>query len=85
MAEYKQCSYSLPKAIKQAKRWYGDKVVSQFNGSDMRRMWQGLQPITDFKGKTIHITDTNILLQDMLNTFARFEDNTVSPTRVLAC
>jgi hypothetical protein len=47
MTEYKQCSYSLRKAIKQAKRQYRDKVESQFNGSDTRGMWQGLQSITD--------------------------------------
>ncbi|CDQ97846.1 unnamed protein product [Oncorhynchus mykiss] len=54
----------------------------QFNGSDMRRMWQGLQTITDYKGQTSHITDTDILLPDKLNTFfTRFEDNTVPPMR----
>ena len=63
MAEYKQCSYSLP--IKQAKCQYREKE-SQFKGSDMRRMWQGLQTIRDYKRKTF---------------FARFEDNTVPPTR----
>jgi hypothetical protein len=31
MTDYKQCSYSLCKAIKQAKRQYRDKVESQFN------------------------------------------------------
>ena len=36
MTEYKQCSYSLRNAIKQAKRQYKDKVESQFNGSDTR-------------------------------------------------
>ena len=49
MTEYKQCSYSLRKAIKQAKCQYSDKVESQFNGSDTRGMWQGLQSITDYK------------------------------------
>ena len=38
MTEYKQCSYSLRKAIKHAKRQYRDKLEAQFNGSDMRRM-----------------------------------------------
>ena len=80
MPEYKQCSYSLRKAIKQAKCQYRDKVESQFNGSDTRRMWQGLQTITDYKRKTSHVMDT-VLLPDKLNTFACFEDNTVPPTR----
>ena len=45
-------------------------------------MWQGLQTITDYKGKTSYITDTDVLLPDKLNNFfARFEDNTVPPTR----
>jgi hypothetical protein len=41
-------------------------------------MWQGLQIIRNYKGKTIHVADTNVLLPDNLNTFfACFEDNTV--------
>ncbi|XP_045570722.1 uncharacterized protein isoform X3 [Salmo salar] len=82
MVEYKQCSYSLRKAIKQAKRQYRDKVESQFNGSDTRRIWQGPQTITDYKGNTSHVADTDVLLPDKLNTFfARFEDNTVPSTQ----
>ena len=79
MTEYKQCSYSLRKAIKQAKRQYRDKVELQFNGSDTRGMWQGLQSITDYKKKTNPVTDQDeVLLPDRLNNFfARFEDNTV--------
>ena len=46
MAECKQYSYSLCKAFKQVKFRDKDKVESQFNGSDTRRMWQGLQEIT---------------------------------------
>ena len=53
MAEYKQCSYSLRMAIKQAKRQYRDKVESQFNGSDTRLMWHVLQTILDYKGKDL--------------------------------
>ena len=78
MEEYKQCSYSLRKAIKQAKCRYRDKVELHLNGSDMKRMLQGLQTITDYKRKTNHVADTDVLLLDRLNTFfARFEDNTV--------
>ena len=82
MVEYKLCSYSLRKAIKQAKPQYRGTVDLQFNGSDMRRMWQGQHTITDYKGKTSYVADTDILLPDKLITFfARFEDNTVLPTR----
>ena len=69
MTEYKQCSYSLRKAIKQAKRQYRDKVESQFNGSDTRGMWQGLQSITDYKKKTSPVADQDVLLPDRLNNF----------------
>jgi hypothetical protein len=82
MTEYKQCSYSIRKAIKQAKLQYRDKVESQLNGSDTRGMWQGLQSITDYKKKTSPATDQDDLLPDRLNKFfARFEDNTVPLTR----
>jgi hypothetical protein len=44
-------------------------------------MWQGLPTITDYKRKTRHVADTDVLLPDKLNTFfARFEDNTVPQT-----
>ena len=44
-------------------------------------MCQGLQAITDYKGKTSHVADSDVLLPYKLNTFfARFEDNTVPPT-----
>ena len=68
MTEYKQCSYSLRKAIKQAKRQYRDKVESQFNSSDTRGMWQGLQSITDYKKKTSPVADQDVLLPDRLKT-----------------
>jgi hypothetical protein len=77
MAEQKQCSNSLRRAIKQAKCRYSDKVESQFNGSGMRRMWQGLQEITDHKNS--HVTDINVTLPGKLNTI--FEDNTVPPSQ----
>jgi hypothetical protein len=81
MAEYKQCSYSLRKAIKQAKYQCRDKVKSQFNGSNPRHMWQGLQKITDYKKKTSPVVDVDVLLPDKCNNFfACFEDNTVPPT-----
>jgi hypothetical protein len=64
MTEYKQCCYSLCKAIKQARRQYRDKVESQFKGSNMRRMWQGLQSITHYKEKTSSVADIDVLLPD---------------------
>ena len=62
--KYKQFSYSLHKAIKQAKLRYRDKVESQFNGSDTRPMWQGLQTVTNYKKKTSDVADTDVMLPD---------------------
>ena len=82
MAECKACSYSLRKAIKQAKNVSIERKWSGISMAQTRHMWQGLQTITDYKGKTSHVADTDILLPDTLNTFfARFENNTVPPTR----
>ena len=53
--------YDLVKAIKAAKR--------QNNGHDVRRMWQGLQSITDYKVKSQGITNAAADLPDELNTF----------------
>jgi hypothetical protein len=41
-----------------------------------------IQTIIDYKRKTSHVTETDVLLPDRLNTvFARFKDNTVPPTQ----
>ena len=60
MTEYKQCSYSLRKAIKQAKRQYSDKVESQFNGSDMR--YAAGSTVNHRLQKTSPVTDQDVLL-----------------------
>jgi aminoglycoside/choline kinase family phosphotransferase len=62
--------------IKQAKRQYLTKVESYNTGSDTRRMWQGLQTITDYKGKHSRELSSDTSLPDKLNYFyARFEAN----------
>ena len=51
-------------------------MESQFNGSETRPIWQGLQKIPDYKRKSSHVVDTVVLLPDKLNKFfARFENN----------
>ena len=47
----KQASYDLRKTIKAAKRQYKNKVEEHFNTNNARSMWQGINNITDFKGK----------------------------------
>jgi hypothetical protein len=49
-------------------------------------MWQGLQSITDYKKKTSHVSDQDVLLPGRLNNFfARFEDNTVPRPATKTC
>ena len=48
---YKKSHYALRRTVKQAKPQYRTKIESYYTGSDARRMWQGLQTITDYKGK----------------------------------
>jgi hypothetical protein len=46
---YKKSCHALRQTIKQANRQYRTKIESYYTGSDARRMWQGLQTITDYK------------------------------------
>ena len=68
MTEYKQCSYSLRKAIKQAKRQYRDKVVAiQQLKHETYVAGSTVQSITDYKKKTSPVADIDVLLPDKLN------------------
>ena len=52
------------------------KIESYYTGSDANRMWQGLQTITDYKGKNSRELPSDTSLPDELNYFnARFEAN----------
>jgi hypothetical protein len=72
--------YNLRRDIKHAKGQYRRKVESYYTGSDACRMWQGLQTITDYKGKPSRELPSDAELQNELNAFyARFEEyNTVA-------
>ena len=70
---YKKSLYALRRII-QAKCQYMAKIESYYTGSDARRMWQGLQTITDYKGKHSQELPSDTSLPDELNHFyARFE------------
>ncbi|KAI5628979.1 hypothetical protein C0J50_2468 [Silurus asotus] len=74
MDEYKAASYSVRRAVKDAKRRYGRKLESQFQQGGSRRLWQGLRTITDYKTPSSRLVNTDASLVDELNTFyARFE------------
>jgi hypothetical protein len=71
---YKKSHYALRRTIKQAKHQYRTKIKSNYTGSDARQMWQGLQTITDYKGKHSRELPSDTSLPDELNNFyARFE------------
>ena len=64
---YKKSRYALRQTIKQAKRQYRTKIESYYTGSNARRMWQGLQTITDYKGKHSQELHSDTILPDELN------------------
>ena len=63
---YKKACYALRRTIKQAKCQYRTKIESYYTGSDASQMWQGLQTITDYKGKQSQELLSDTSLQDEL-------------------
>ncbi|KAI5616883.1 gastrula zinc finger protein XlCGF28.1-like [Silurus asotus] len=71
--EYK-LSYSVCRAVKDAKWRYGRKLESQFQQGGSRSLWQGLRTITDYKTPSSRMVNADASLADELNTFyARFK------------
>ncbi|KAI3356730.1 hypothetical protein L3Q82_003409 [Scortum barcoo] len=66
--EYKSSKYKLRKTIKEAKQLYQQKLEGYYS-TDARRMWQGLQLVTDYKGTTVGISNNSTSLPDELNQF----------------
>jgi hypothetical protein len=64
---YKKSCCALRPNIKQAKCQYRAKIESYYTGSDARLMCQGLQTITDYKGK--HSRELPNDIPDKLNHF----------------
>lgn len=68
MDDYKAASYNVRKAVREAKRKYGEKVESQFQQCDPRK--QGLRSMTDYKGTPPPpLVSADASLADELNTF----------------
>ena len=64
--------------IKQAKRQHRTKIETYYTGSGARRMWQGLQTITDYKEKPSRELPSDASLTDKLNYFyLRFEASNI--------
>ena len=81
---YSTSRANLKRGIKKAKHCYKLKIEGHFSNSDPRRMWQGIQAISDYKPthSTSAATDVNFLNE--LNYFyARFErDNRETATKL---
>ena len=55
---------------------YRTKIESYYTGSDAHRVWQGLQTITDYKGKhSQELPSDTSLPYELNNLYARFEAN----------
>jgi hypothetical protein len=71
---YEKSCYALRRTIKQATCQYRAKIESYYTGSYARLMWQGLQTITDYKGKHSRKLPSDTSLPDKINYFyAHFE------------
>ena len=67
---YKKSHYAFELIIKLAKRQYRTKTESYYTGFDARRMWHGLQNITDNKGKLSCELPSDMSLPDPINYFS---------------
>uniref|UniRef100_A0AAY4BNL9 Reverse transcriptase domain-containing protein n=1 Tax=Denticeps clupeoides TaxID=299321 RepID=A0AAY4BNL9_9TELE len=71
---------NLKRGIKKAKHCYKLKLEEYFSNADPRRLWQGIQAITDYKPSNSAPTTTNVLFLNELNDFyARFERDNKQP------
>ena len=72
---YNTARSNLKKGIKEAKAAYGRKIEGHFSEGDPRRLWQGIQHLTSYKGKKDPSTSTSSapLAEELNHFFARFE------------
>ena len=72
---YKKARYDLRRSIREAKRRDRVKLEGYYTTADPRRMWQGLQHITDYQQRSRGVTTSQSTLPDELNEFyACFDD-----------
>ncbi|KAL0149225.1 hypothetical protein M9458_055459, partial [Cirrhinus mrigala] len=81
---YSTSRANLKRGIKKAKHCYKLKLEEHFSNSDPRRMWQGIQAVSDYKPSHSTPTATNVLFLNVLNDFyARFKrDNKETATKI---
>uniref|UniRef100_A0A9J8ANG1 Reverse transcriptase domain-containing protein n=1 Tax=Cyprinus carpio carpio TaxID=630221 RepID=A0A9J8ANG1_CYPCA len=66
---YSKSGANLRRGIKKAKYCYKLKVAEHFSNSDPRRMWQGIQAISDYKPSNSTPTVTDVSFLNELNYF----------------
>ena len=65
---------NLDRGIKEAKAEYKGKIEDCFRSNDSRRVWQGVQHMTNFRANRLSAEGDNPQLAEELNSFyARFE------------
>ncbi|KAI5617022.1 gastrula zinc finger protein XlCGF28.1-like [Silurus asotus] len=81
---YSTSRNNLKRGIKEAKHCYKLKIEEHFSNSDPRRMWQGIQAISDYKSSHSNPAATDVLFLIELNDFyARFKrDNKETATKL---
>lgn len=79
---YSSSRADLKRGIREAKHSHKLRIEEHFkNNSDPRRMWQGIQAITDYKPTNTTPTSNDASFLNELNSFyARFERDNQAPT-----
>ncbi len=73
-ALYSAARGNLKRGIKTAKLAYKRRIEEHFTGNNTRRVWQGVQHITNFKGSATTGSNSSASLAEELNCFfARFD------------
>ncbi|KAI4875417.1 hypothetical protein NFI96_032939, partial [Prochilodus magdalenae] len=71
---YSSARANLRRGIAMAKHCYKQWIEEHFSSSDPRRMWQGIQTLTDYKPRSTVLANNSASLPDQLNHFyARFD------------
>ncbi|KAI4879859.1 hypothetical protein NFI96_004004 [Prochilodus magdalenae] len=80
---YSTARAELKRGIIKAKHHYKRKVKDHFSNSNPRRMWQGLQIITDYRAINPSLASSDVsFLNELNNFYARFErGNPTTATR----
>ena len=80
---YSTARANLKKGIKKAKHHYKKKVEEHFSNSNPRRMWQGLQTITDYRTTKPSPASSDVsFLNELNNFYARFERGNPTTTTI---